>query len=394
MNTVPIILVTDDCEANRELLEAWLIQEGYEVAMAENGQAALDYVREHPVDVILLDVMMPRVDGFEVCQRIKNEPGIGFIPVVLVTGLKEVEHRIHANEVSADDFLSKPVNQRELLTRVKSLVKLKHTHEELRRANQRIAHQNDELNELHQLKEELSQLLVHDLQNPLTCVSSYIELVMMDAKDLGDRHKKFLSNSLESCEELRNMLLTLLDISVLELGKLSILPERNSLQELTESVVEHFLYASAERQGVTIRNELPDDLPELICDRELIKRTILNLLSNALKFSPSGGEIQVLGYFNGSEIVYEVIDQGPGVPEEFRETIFEKFTQVESKARGVRVGRGLGLSFCKMAIEAHGGRIWETNHPSGGSRFSFAIPLEIPATSAETFSPEPSLVAV
>jgi signal transduction histidine kinase len=381
MGSTPVILVADDIEPNRDLLEAWLTQEGYDVLQAADGRAALECLRRCPVDLVLLDVMMPGLDGFEVCRQIKSDPAFGFIPVVLVTVLKEVEDRINANEANADDFLSKPIDHGELLSRVKSLLRLKQMHEQLLRMNQQLEEQNKKLFHLQQMREDLTQFLVHDLQNLLTVIYCSLEILRAETeKGLRGNQENFILNAIESCEELRNMLLNLLDISVLEQDALVLRPEEIHLEKLTKAVLNGSLLAAAKRQQVIFRDKVSGELLPVVADRDLVKRVLLNLLGNALKFSPQGSQITVEGHCREGELVCEVMDEGPGIPEEFRTRIFEKFSQVEAKKSGVRTGRGLGLAFCKIAVEAHGGRIWVENAPSHGSRFCFSLPLSKPSS--------------
>lgn len=380
------ILVADDNEANRELLEAWLTEAGYDVALASDGHSTLEYVRNHPVNVLLLDVMMPDLDGFEVCRRIKSDPELDSLPVVLVTSLRDVQHRVRGNEVRADDFLSKPINKDELLSRVKSLLRLKRTHDQLVEANGEIRKKNGELESLHQMKEDLSRVLVHDLQNPLSAILGYLELVQMENEgNLKDSQSRFINTALEICQDLTCMVRNILDISVLEEGGLKLKKQAICLADLTETVVSHSILPAAKQQGVRVKNNVDaKDLSAVIGDEEIMKRVLMNLLSNALKYSPEGGVIETRSHREANRVIYEVVDEGPGIPDEFLDRVFEKFVKIESHGEVNRTGRGLGLAFCRMALEAHGGTIWAERNPNRGSRFCFSFPiLETQATSPE-----------
>ncbi|MDP6360712.1 MAG: response regulator, partial [Planctomycetota bacterium] len=198
----PVILVVDDEEANRELLQVWLEEAGYQVVQASTGPSALEFTQKNSVDLVLLDVMMPEMNGYEVCKEIKSNEGLGFIPVVLVTVLRDVTSRIQANESHADDFLSKPVHHEELMTRVSSLLRLKQTHEQLVLATWQVSLQNEEMHDLQMMKEELAQLLVHDLQNPLATISGYIEALFQGKERLTSTQRQFLMGALDGCREL------------------------------------------------------------------------------------------------------------------------------------------------------------------------------------------------
>ena len=167
------ILVVDDHPQNVELLEAYLIPEGYDVITAFDGIEALEKVEEGPPDIILLDVMMPRMDGYEVCKKMKEDEATRFIPIVMVTALKELEDKIKSIESGADDFLTKPIVKIELLTRIKSLIRVKRLHDDLEKSYQ-------ELKDLEKTKENLTQMIIHDLKNPLTGIKANLEIVGME----------------------------------------------------------------------------------------------------------------------------------------------------------------------------------------------------------------------
>ena len=171
--SAPIVLVVDDNPQNVELLEAYLVPEKYDVVTASDGLEALARVEEALPDIVLLDVMMPNMNGYEVCQRLKEDDRTRFIPIVMITALKELEDKIRSIEAGADDFLTKPFNKLELLTRIKSLIRVKGLHDELEQSF--LA-----LKELEQTKDNLTQLIIHDLKNPLTGIKANLEIVDME----------------------------------------------------------------------------------------------------------------------------------------------------------------------------------------------------------------------
>ncbi|MFT5367749.1 MAG: two-component system sensor histidine kinase/response regulator [Candidatus Latescibacterota bacterium] len=362
----PTILVVDDIPENVELLEAYLIPENYHVITAYNGIEALERARETPPDIVLLDVMMPQMDGFEVCQTLKNDPNTQFVPVVMVTALKERDDKLRGIEVGADDFLTKPIDRVELLTRIKSLIRVKFLHDDLEKSYV-------ELQELQNVKERLTQMIVHDLKNPLTGVKANIEIVGMD--DLGET-RECLDAAQRSCDLLFNMIQDLLDISKMEEGKLVLTRETLDLVEIVSPAVrEASVPAQAEDKEVVF--ELPEDLARVNVDRDFIYRTLSNLMQNAIKHSGRGGIITVSASNTEDKMRVQVKDTGQGIPADFQEKIFEKFGQVETRQR---TGSGLGLTFCKMAIEAHDGKIWVESVEGEGSTFIFEVPLKPPVS--------------
>ena len=362
----PTILVVDDIPENVELLEAYLVPEKYQVVTAYNGIEALERAKETPPDIVLLDVMMPQMDGFEVCQTLKNDPKTQFVPVVMVTALKERDDKLKGIEAGADDFLTKPIDRVELLTRIKSLIRVKFLHDDLEKSYV-------ELQELQNVKERLTQMIIHDLKNPLTGVKANIEIVGME--DLGET-RECLDAAQRSCDLLFNMIQDLLDISKMEEGKLVLTRETLDLVEIVSPVVrEVSVPAQAEDKEVVV--ELPDNLARINLDRDLIYRTLSNLMQNAVKHSGRGGVITVRASNTDDRMRLEVEDKGHGIPAGFQDKIFEKFGQVETRQR---TGSGLGLTFCKMAVEAHDGHIWVESVEGEGSTFIFELPLKPPAS--------------
>jgi signal transduction histidine kinase len=358
----PTVLVVDDIVENVELLEAYLIPEKYQVITAFNGLEALEKIRTKIPDIVLLDVMMPQMDGFEVCHKLKNDPQTQFIPVVMVTALKERNDKLKGIEAGADDFLSKPIDRVELLTRIKSLIRVKFLHDDLEKSYR-------ELKELQHTKERLTQMIIHDLKNPLTGVKANLEIVGMD--DLGET-QECLDAAQRSCDLLFNMIQDLLDISKMEEGQLSLNSEMLSLSEIVApSVREIEVPAHAEDKEIIV--DIPSNLPRLNADRNLLYRTLSNLLINAIKHTGRGGTITIRARQQHNELRVEIIDNGHGIPASYLEKIFEKFAQVETRQR---TGTGLGLTFCKMAIEAHNGRIWAESEEGKGSTFIFVIPFQ------------------
>ena len=361
------VLVVDDNPQNLELLEAYLIPEDYNVLTALDGLEALKQVEEVSPDIVLLDVMMPHMNGYEVCQKLKNDETTRFIPVVMVTALKELDDKIQSIEAGADDFLTKPINKLELLTRIKSLIRVKHLHDDLEKSYR-------DLMELENTKDHLTQMIIHDLKNPLTGIKANLEIVGME--ELRET-QECLDAAQRSCDLLFNMIQDLLDISKMEDGQLTLNKEPCNLEEIIGASAKEFEVTSlAENKEIVL--EMSPDLPPLNCDRNLLYRTMSNLLINAIKYTGRGGTITVHALVVEGSFQVRVEDTGQGIPDEYLEKIFEKFGQVESRSRS---GTGLGLTFCRMAVEAHQGRIWVESEEGVGSRFIFEIP-ENPSSDA------------
>ena len=373
------ILVVDDEKMNIKLLKGILFSENYSFYAAMSGEESLSMVNDIKPDLILLDVMMPGMSGFEVCQKIKQDENTKSIPIIMVTALNEKEHRIKAMESGADDFLSKPVDNTEVLIRVKSLLRVKSHYDEILRKNKEIAVKNKKLLELEKFKDGLIHMIVHDLRNPLWAVFGYLDLLLLDKSQFDQNQTKYLESCIGSCQELKEMIDSLLDIYKMEEGQMKLNIEKADIKELIEESIQSFLVkATAKQIGFSI--DCSNRKLAVPIDRSLVKRVFSNLINNAIRHTPSGGEIKILAepYQNNGNLLVEVIDTGNGIEPAFHETVFDKFEQVKQKQSGNSVGAsGLGLSFCKLAVEAHGGRIWVESEGQGkGANFQFTLPVQ------------------
>lgn len=334
----PRILCVDDEAKNLKLLEALLMPRGYEIIAARDGETALAKAAAEPPDLILLDIMMPAMSGFEVLQKLRSDEKTRFIPVVMITALRETEDRVKAIESGCDDFISKPFDKDELLARVKSLLRIKFLHDE-------VSNSYEKLKELEKLKDALTHMIIHDLNNPLTGVLGNLQLLQMDLGDtLSAEQKTDIENALLSCGDMKKMIDNLLDINKMEEGQIKLRSENFNLDEAAREVVERML-VTARLENKTILLESRARAFGISADKELIKRVIANLINNALKHTSAGGIIQIEVSLNEDEHIFytRVKDSGEGIPKDYLGKIFDKFVQVED--RKARMGRGLGLHF-------------------------------------------------
>ena len=375
----PTILIVDDEERNIRLLKAMLMAKNYNLLEASHGEEALRIVSETPLDMILLDVMMPQMDGFEVCRRLKQDERTRKIPVIMVTALSEKQHRVKAMEVGADDFLSKPVDLTELTIRVKSLLRIKSSHDDLFQSYQVIAAKNAKLEELQKVKEGLTHMIIHDLRNPLTAISTYLQLAVMESSNSTQGQNPKISRCLHFCAELDRLIQNLLDINKMEEKRMQLQLENTDLETLINDVSDHFR-ADADERAIALSFFKEDQIPSVPIDNGLMQRVFANLLNNALRHTPKDGKIQITIDFapDKKHLLVAVRDNGLGLPPEYHQKIFDKFEQVRLKSEKSVVGSsGLGLTFCKMAVEAHGGKIWVESEGEGkGCAFFVSIPIE------------------
>ena len=372
----PDILVVDDDPRNRKLLEEYLNAAGYEVRVAFDGRTALAEAAERPPDLVLLDVMMPDLSGLEVCRQLKNDPKTRLCQVVLVTALDGAPHRVQGLDTGADDYIAKPVRREEFMAKVRSMLRSRRLLAELEEAKETLSQRNAKLEELEGLKETLTQTLVHDLKNPLAAVLGNLELMERKA---DDSILHLVRRSKAAAWRMHQMILNLLDIGQLEEGKLVLHPETVDAGSLARKACQE-MEGGASQRGVKLEIVADEQAAVLKGDGAVLRRVLDNLLSNAIEHSPQGGVVRVAVSLCDEGIEFAVSDQGPGVPAEFRERIFEKFQRLENRKSVPGANRGLGLTFCRLAVEAHGGTIWVDDAPLGGALFRALLP----ATEAES----------
>lgn len=374
------ILIVDDEENNILLIKGILSSGDYNLIGATSGKEALRIVAEDPPpDMILLDVMMPEIDGFEVCRKLKQDEKTRVIPIVMVTALREEEHQVKAIDVGADDFLSKPVNPFELRVRVKSLLRIKSYHDDLLKSYQVIEESNMKLKELDQMKEGLMNMVVHDLKDPFTSISMNLEMLMLQNETLSDIQVRAIERCDRSCQESRQLIQELLDISKIEEGRLLLNREMTDPLELIQDLLKYF-ETEIERKRISLHLQEKCDQIVIAIDRRLIKRLMTNLLNNAIRYVPENGTIEIRIDTDPIDrnLCISIKDNGIGLEEEYKSKVFDKFEQVSvRKAGGAAGASGLGLTFCKLVAEVHGGKIWvESEGKNKGCTFTFTIPLQ------------------
>jgi two-component system sensor histidine kinase/response regulator len=351
------VLIVDDDLTNFDVIELLLSGEGYDLSYAASGREALNILESNQPDVILLDLLMPELDGIEVCRQIKSNPSWRHIPIIMVTSLNSKEDLARCIEAGADDFIGKPVSFLELRSRVRSMLRIKKHYDELQLA----------LNSLKaalQLREDMSHMVVHDMRNPLTNILASSQLMLLTA--LEEKHRQHLEKIHTSGQQLLSLTDDLLMLAKVEAGKLTLNRIDVDISYLAKRVMSDF-QDIAQQKNIQLVSDLPEPGTWILVDVNLFRRVLDNLLSNALKFSQPCSQILVrVDYPVGQETQarIRISDQGAGISEELHQRIFEKYEVGDVASEVSQIG--LGLAFCKMVIEAHGGKIFvESNHPQG-----------------------------
>ncbi len=379
----PVILVADDVPANVELLFDQLHVLGFRAIAASDGPSALKTCMEQMPDLCILDVSMPagelgvddRSTGFEVCRRIKRDPRTARIPVIFVTALNDTTDRVKAIEAGGDDFLTKPHNRLVLGARVRSLLKLKAATDALEESLRK-------QKELEKVRDDLMKMIVHDLKSPLTSIIGAMEMLMDgDFGVLATAQRTALGEAEARADDLLALIEDLLEVAKLEEGRLSLhLVPTAPGALLTE--VRHEWDIRSQQEGASVLVEVTDDAPIIDADQALLKRVFGNLVQNALTHSSRTVTVTLGARRDNDGILFTVADDGVGIPPEYHDIIFRKFEQVKTPNIPRVRSSGLGLAFCKLVVEAHGGRIWvKSGGALAGSAFYFWLPVKPPATS-------------
>jgi two-component system, sensor histidine kinase and response regulator len=353
------IVVVDDELANLEVVDLLLARENYQLLKFDDPCVVEAAIALMPADVILLDVMMPGIDGIELCRRLKSNPRTAHIPIIMVTALSNKENLARCLESGADDFIAKPFNGTELRARIRSSIRIKQ--------------QYDQLQTLLNQREDLANMVIHDLRNPLANILLSCQILRL----YDDGHNKQIDQIEYASHRLETMIDSLLITAKLESGKLLLQKTELDLGQLIQVTMADF-QAIACQQEIKLHFEAPSSPIPLLADTTLLRRVFDNLITNALKFAPSNSTITITIAQDQEHMTIQIKDQGRGVSPELREQIFAKFTIGEYQPQVQQIG--LGLAFCKMAIEAHEGSIAvRQNHPQG-CIFTIELPQAYRAT--------------
>jgi signal transduction histidine kinase len=358
------ILMVDDNPVNLQVLTSMLKQSGWRPRPVTSGRLGLQAARNEPPDLVLLDVNMPEMNGYEVCEALKADARLADIPVIFVSALGETMDKMRGFAVGGVDYVTKPFQLDEVRARVAA-------HLELRRQRRELQSSYDKLRESERLRDSLVHMIVHDLRSPLAAISAYLELFGEEAKEkLGAETQEDVASAMHATRNMIRMINGILDVSKMEAQMMKLdLRECDLVQVVGQNLHDLESLVGARRLAF----ERPAEPARVLADQEIVARIVQNFLANALRFTPADGEIRVGIVVEAEHVRVFVADTGPGIAPDFHRSIFDKFVQAGASALPRNLSTGLGLAFCKMAVEAHGGRIGVDSEPGKGSTFWFTL---------------------
>ncbi len=360
------ILIVDDNPHNLQVLANILREVGYRVATGKDGAKALAFVEKRRPDLILLDVMMPEMDGFEVCRRLKAGSATRDIPVLFISALTETADKVSGFEAGGLDYITKPFQKEEVLARVHAHLSLKHAREALEGANRDLSRANA-------TKDKLFSIIGHDLRGPLGSLIHLLEGMAENPDTLTpEEQSAVLKNLHVSAKGAYHLLENLLSWARSQRGDIQRNPSDLQLAELVNTNFRQ-LGGIARDKSITLRSAVADDITAH-ADADMVLLVIRNLVSNAIKFTPEGGEVAVSAAAGDSEVTVSVADTGVGIPEENRGLLFRPDTHLTTRGTHDEKGSGLGLMLCRDLVEQNGGAIRVDERPGGGSVFRFTLP--------------------
>ncbi len=346
------ILVVDDAVDTVELLKKRFHAEGYDTAEAYNGEEALQKVQEYVPDLIILDVMMPKMDGYEACRRLKGDEKTKYIPILMLTAKGEVEHKVMGLEIGADDYMGKPFDYKELSARVRSLLAIKATHEK------KVA--EEKTGALEQMMDQVA----HEIRNPLTAIGGFARKVYGKLPE-GDPNKKYMEMIIEDVAVLESMIKQLIELKTTAISYREPANMNDLLKECLQVFEQDF-----RQKAIEVETELVTDPPLIPADRKLLKRAFCYIIKNgveAMEMEPK--RLKIVSRVRDDRLEIGISDTGVGIAPDKIKNIFDPL--VTSKT----YGPGLGLTFALKIIQDHEGTIDVTSEPGKGTTFTIRFPL-------------------
>ncbi len=385
--TAATVLIAAGKASSRALLRDVLRPEGYRLVEVSDGLAVLNCVAAQAVDLVLLDARLPRIDGYEVCRRLKSDPATAALPIIMVMTTGGLEEERRGVEAGADDLLIRPFNAVELLARVRSLLRLKRLYDELEAGKRELEIQVVErtaqlrqalsrLQELDRLRSQFVSSVSHELRTPLMYVKGWLDLLAEGALGaLTREQQEAVERAQEGARQLTRLIEHVLDFGQLRVASFQFEPVR--LPEVVANVVKALAPAAAEYQ-IALEVSVPADLPPVRADPRYLAQALGELVDNAIKFSPPQGHVRIAAHLDPQardKVVVAVSDQGPGIPPTALQEMFHPFVQLDAAAQQGQGGMGLGLALASLVLAGHGSEIEVDSRLGAGSTFRFRLAI-------------------
>jgi two-component system sensor histidine kinase/response regulator len=349
------ILVVDDNPTNNEIVQE-ILKDDYDLKIATTGEEALKVASDFRPDLVLLDIKLPGMNGYDVCRQLRASSNLMYTKIIMVSAKKMTSERLDGYKAGSDDYITKPFDEDEFRAKINVYLRLKH------------------IEEIDQLRQDFITKVTHEMRTPMNVVKCFISNAL---EEIYGKIKPELRQQLEiancNIDRLGRIITNFFEMSRIEAGKVGLRITRFDIQDMVLEVVDE-LRPKADSRQIKILTEPPSEKLHVIADREKLAVTLTHLIENAIKFIQEGGSINVRVNSRNGKTGIDVEDDGPGIPKNDTERIFERFVQVEKQVGPGEHGTGLGLAVAKGLINLHGGRIWVQNKPNGGSVFSFEIP--------------------
>lgn len=361
-----VILVIDDSPLDRKLISKVLERKRFQVFSAASGEEGISMIREVMPDLILLDIMMEGMDGLETCLHLKEMPECKNVAIIFMTGKTDSDTILQAFSEGASDYITKPYRIKEAMARIETHLKVRALLEQHTEFIKALTQANTE-------KSKFLGIASHDLKNPLVSINGLAHFLASGKfGSMSSTQAEMVSSIYEASEAMLALVNDLFDVALIETGQLKVEIDEVDLYKLVKTSV-NLYRITAEKKDIEI-NFIENDIPDIVrCDKRQVRRVMDNLLSNAIKFSEPGTTISVIIESDKNWVFFRVADEGPGVPEDEFDKLFESFSKTSVQPTGGETSTGLGLNICKKVMLAHGGDIYAENLPEKGAQFSVQL---------------------
>lgn len=368
-----IILVVDDTPENLGVLFNYLDRRGFTVLLVQNGENALKQAVQTQPDLILLDVMMPELNGFDVCQRLKARETTRDIPVIFMTALSETVNKVKGFEVGGVDYITKPIYCEEVEARIKTHLMLRKLQQDLQQKNMALAEKNEQLQAANASKDRFFSIIAHDLRAPFIGLLGLTQAIAQEFESYPKEHLKSLLVKLSKTAETFYTLLE--NLLTWSRSQLSVIDFQPRILNIRESILRNLriFESAAQEKGIRLIMSIEEPIP-VYADEKMIDTVLRNLFSNALKFTYPGGTVTIAAAQDGQTAIVTFTDTGIGIGSAHLPKLFRIDTHYKREGTANEQGTGLGLILCKDFIEKNGGTIGVESEVGKGSTFTCTLP--------------------